>query len=232
MMTQTLGGFCRALLDDDPHRQALDPEQLAARFVDHFGLSARPTLEELTDLAQRAGFGTVREGQMDGLKGAHVGQTGGEYHIYHRDDLWEGSKTQTILHEMYEIVVENMCEMHSPGMCSQNGPDPVICQQAERFAAAALMQPDIFLPYAQASGLDVISPPRCLRLRLLLGCPAPGRGGAGPAPAGGPVRAGGAGRPGGLDRGAVASVPRGEADGGLRGTPYPAAERTAGRDAP
>ena len=35
-----------------------------------------------------------------------------------------------------------------------SGPDPVICQQAERFAAA-LMQADIFLPYAQASGLDV-----------------------------------------------------------------------------
>ena len=31
----------------------------------------------------------------------------------------------------------------------------MICQQAERFAAAALMQPDLFLPYAQASGLDV-----------------------------------------------------------------------------
>ena len=30
-----------------------------------------------------------------------------------------------------------------------------MCQQAERFAAAALMQPDIFVAYAHASGLDV-----------------------------------------------------------------------------
>ena len=155
MMKNTLGGFCRILLDDDPDRQALDPEQLAARFVDYFGLSARPNLSELTGLAERAGFGTVREGQMDGLKGAHIGQPGGEYHIYHREDLWEGSKAQTILHEMYEITLERMAEIHSPGMPVPSGPNPVICQQAERFAAAALMQPDIFLPYSFASGLDV-----------------------------------------------------------------------------
>ena len=123
--------------------------------MDHFGLSARPTLEELTDLAERAGFGTVQDGKMDGLKGAHVGQPGGEYHIYHRDDLWEGSKAHTVLHELYEITLERMAEIHSPGMPVPSGPNPVICQQAERFAAAALMQPDIFLPYAQASGLDV-----------------------------------------------------------------------------
>ncbi|MYC37272.1 MAG: hypothetical protein F4X66_10235 [Chloroflexi bacterium] len=76
MTTQTLGGFCRELLDDDPYGQAIDPERLAGRFVDHFGLSARPNLVELIDLAERAGFGTVREGKMEGLKGAHVGQPG------------------------------------------------------------------------------------------------------------------------------------------------------------
>ena len=154
-MSETLGGFCRDLLDDAPYGQALDPETLAARFVDHFGLSARPNLSELTDLAERAGFGTVREGHMDGLRGAHIGQPGGEYHIYHREDLWEGSKAQTVLHEMYEITLEHMAEIHSPGIAVPSGPNPVICQQAERFAAAALLQPDIFLPYSFASGLDV-----------------------------------------------------------------------------
>ena len=157
MMEKTLGGFCRDLLDDDPYGQAIDPEQLAARFVDYFDLSARPTLEELTDLAERAGFGTVQDGKMDGLKGAHLGQPGGEYHIYHREDLWEGSKVHTVLHELYEITLERMAEIHSPGMPVPSGPNPVVCQQAERFAAAALMQPDIFLPYAQASGLDVVA---------------------------------------------------------------------------
>ena len=150
MMTKTLSGFCRHLLDDDPCRQALDPERVAAAFVDYFGLSARPTLEELNALAQRAGFGEVREEPMDGLKGAHVGQPGGEYHIYHREDLWEGAKAQTVLHELYEIVLENMPETDSSGPWDRS-----VCPQADRFAAAALMQPDIFLPYARASGLDV-----------------------------------------------------------------------------
>ena len=149
-MSETLGGFCRHLLDDDPCRTPLEPEGMAAAFVDYFGLSARPTLEELTALAQRAGFGEVREEQMDGLKGAHVGQPGGEYHIYHREDLWEGAKAQTVLHELYEIIVEHMTEMHT-----LDAPDRSVCPQADRFAAAVLMQPDIFLPYAQASGLDV-----------------------------------------------------------------------------
>ena len=101
---------------------------------------------------------------MEGLKGAHLGQPGGEYHIYHREDLWEGSKAQTVLHELYEIVLERMAEIHSPGMPVPSGPNPVICQQAERFAAAVLMQPDIFLPYAQASGLDVAT------LHKVFGC--------------------------------------------------------------
>ncbi|MXY46048.1 MAG: ImmA/IrrE family metallo-endopeptidase [Chloroflexi bacterium] len=129
---------------------------MAARFVDYFGLSVRPSLEELNDLAEQAGFGTVREGQMDGLKGAHVGHPGCEYHIYHRDDLWEAAKAQTILHELYEITLDRLAEIHSHGVPVPSGPDPVICRQAERFAAAVLMQPDIFLSYAQASGLDLV----------------------------------------------------------------------------
>ena len=40
----------------------------------------------------RAVFGEVRDREMDGLKVVHIGQPGGEYHIYHRQDLWEGSK--------------------------------------------------------------------------------------------------------------------------------------------
>ena len=149
-MSETLGGFCRRLLDEDLSGIGPDPEAMAARFVEYFCLPIRPTLDQLTVLAQRAGFGTVREGQMEGLKGAHVGQPGDEYHIYHREDLWEGAKAQTVLHELYEIIVENMAEMHT-----HDAPDRSVCPQADRFAAAALMQPDIFLTYAQASGLDV-----------------------------------------------------------------------------
>lgn len=151
-MTEILSGFCRALLDDHERGILLDPESVAARFVDHFNVSAIPTLDELTDLAHRTGLGTVLEGKMDGLRGAHIGQPGGEYHIYYRDDLWEGSKAQTLAHEIYEIILERMGVKDSGGE-----PDPLVCLQAERFAVAVLMQPGVFAPCAQASGLDVVA---------------------------------------------------------------------------
>ena len=46
-MTETVGGFCRDLLDDHEQGRRLDPEIIAARFVDYFRVPARPTLEEL-----------------------------------------------------------------------------------------------------------------------------------------------------------------------------------------
>ena len=150
MTTNTLGGFCRDLLDGDLSGIGPDPEAMAAAFVDHFALSARPTLAELTGLMERAGFGTVRDGHMEGLKGAHIGEPSGEYHIYHRSGMWEGTKAHTVLHEAYEIIHETMCDLHS-----ERPPDRTVCREADRFAAAVLMQPDIFLSYAQASGLNV-----------------------------------------------------------------------------
>ena len=81
-----------------------------------FGVSDIPTLDELTGLARRTGLGEVlEERKMDGLKGAHIGQPGGEYHIYYRDDLWEGSKAQTLAHEIYEIILEHMGVKDSGG---------------------------------------------------------------------------------------------------------------------
>jgi hypothetical protein len=53
---------------------------------------------------------------------------------------------------MYEIILEHL------GIRKSGGPlDPVVCLQAERFAAAALMQPELFSAYAHASGLDVVA---------------------------------------------------------------------------
>ncbi|MDE2937404.1 MAG: ImmA/IrrE family metallo-endopeptidase [Chloroflexota bacterium] len=150
-MSEILGGFCRDLLEDHEQGIRLDPETVAARFVSWFGVSAIPTLDELTGLARRTGLGEVLEGKrMDGLRGAHIGQPGGEYHIYYRDDLWEGSKAQTLAHEIYEIILENMGVKDSG-----SEPDPLVCLQAERFAVSVLMQPDIFAPCAEDCGLDV-----------------------------------------------------------------------------
>ena len=152
-MSEIVGGFCRDLLDDYERGVRLDPEAVAARFVGWFGVSATPTLEELKSLARRTGLGEVLAGRnMDGLKGAHIGQPGGEYHIYYRDDLWEGSKAQTLAHEVYEIILENMGLKDSG-----SEPDPLVCLQAERFAVSVLMQPTVFAPCALDCGLDVVA---------------------------------------------------------------------------
>ena len=151
-MTGTVGGFCRDLLDD--HEGGLRPgtEGAAARFVEYFQIAARPDLDELTALVRRAGFGEVAEMSLEeGLKGVHFGTAGDEYHIYYRDELWQGSKEYTVL-QMYEIMHETLCELHS----GTRAPTKV-CREADRFAAEVLMQPEGFRALAEAWRLDVAS---------------------------------------------------------------------------
>ena len=56
-----------------------------------------------------------------------------------------------MVHETYEIVHETLCDMESG-----SPPDRKVCTQAERFAAAVLMQPRAFEPLALEWGLDVL----------------------------------------------------------------------------
>ena len=151
-MTVTLDDFCHRLLDDELFRERLEPERLAAAFADCFGLSGRPTVAGLTALLRDAGFGTVSGRELDGLKGVHFGAPRGEYDIYYRDDLWDGAKAHTVLHEAYEIIHETLCALHS-----DDPPERRVCREADRFAAAVLMPPETFTACALASGLDVVA---------------------------------------------------------------------------
>ena len=114
-MTVTLDDFCHKLLDDELFRERLEPERLAAAFADYFRLSGRPTVAGLTALLQDACFGTVSGRELDGLKGVHFGAPRGEYDIYYRDDLWEGAKVHTVLHEAYETRPEDRLDRHPAG---------------------------------------------------------------------------------------------------------------------
>ena len=150
-MTVTLDDFCHRLLDDELFRERLEPERLAAAFTEFFHLAARPTVMELAALLRDAGFGTVSGRELDGLKGVHFGAPRGEYDIYYREDLWEGAKAHTVLHEAYEIIHETLCALHS-----DDPPERRVCREADRFAAAVLMPRDTFTAYALVSGLDVV----------------------------------------------------------------------------
>ena len=149
-MNRTREDFCRRLLDDDP-REALDPERLAARFVRYFDVPARPTMDELRSLLKRTGFGEVSGRRHLDVKGIHYSAPGGGYDIHYREDLWAGTQDYSVVHETYEIIHETLCDMESG-----SAPEQAVCTQAERFAAAVLMQPRAFEPLALEWGLDVL----------------------------------------------------------------------------
>ena len=154
-MKETLSGFCRDLLDEHHCCPGQEPslEAVAARFVERFGVSARPTMEELKALLSDAGFGEVEEMSMEGSpKGLHVGIAGQECHIYYKEELWQGARDYTVLHEGYEIIHETLCDLDTGTEAKQK-----VCREANRFAAGVLMQPAEFRELAQASGLDVIA---------------------------------------------------------------------------
>lgn len=151
-MRETLYGFCRLLLEGVHFRRALNPEWMAAAFVDYFRVSNRPTMDELTILLRRAGFGHVTAMRLESLKGIHYSAPGGGYHIHYRKDLWAGAQDYTVLHEAYEIIHEALLQLYG-----RPRPERKICREAERFAAAVLMQPEVFLAMSRASGLDVLA---------------------------------------------------------------------------
>lgn len=128
-------------------------EAVAARFVERFGVSARPTMEELRALLRDAGFGEVEGMSMEGSpKGLHVGIAGQECHIYYKEELWQGARDYTVLHESYEIMHETLCDLNTGTKAEQE-----VCREANRFAAGVLMQPGEFRAHALALGLDVIA---------------------------------------------------------------------------
>ena len=152
-MTGTLDDFCDGLMRDESPARRMEPERLATDFPRFFGLSGRPTLDELAEVFERAGIGKVSPAKLPGaLRGIHYTLSDESYAIHYQDDQWEGSSEYTLFHEAYEIVYETLgkrgCEQPSKRK---------VCLDADRFAAAALMPADIFDAYARPSGLDVVT---------------------------------------------------------------------------
>ena len=152
-MTKTLNDFCRRLMDVGPPQEQRDPAGVADAFVCFFGLSLRPTMDELTGLLQKAGIGTVLGAPLSGsLQGLHYSAPGGGYDIHYREDQWAGAQEHTVLHETYEIICETLWDLRAGSL-----PVRDVCREADRFAAAVLMQPAVFAAYAEATGLDVVA---------------------------------------------------------------------------
>ena len=151
-MSASRENFCRDLLDDDLAIGNMSPEGVAARFVSYFCVPGRPTLPVLKALLEDAGFGAVSGAHLDSVKGLHVSAPGGGYDIYFRQDLSDGAKEHTVLHETYEIICETLCDQESGSPLNRS-----VCREADRFATAVLMQPEGFSLLAERSGLDVLT---------------------------------------------------------------------------
>ena len=150
-------GFCRKLMEDAGEwycQRRIGPERMAGEFVRFFAVSLRPTMDELKALLMRAGFGEVSEaGHLPGgMRGVHYTSPQGGYDIRYLKDQPEGARVHTVLHETYEIIHETLCDLHAA-----SPPPRTVCVEANRFAAAALLQPDAFSLFARASGYDVVA---------------------------------------------------------------------------
>ncbi len=157
-MTVTREDFCRKLLGAEAPHNILEPEYLAARFMGCFGISGNPKLEELRAALRRAWFREAYERQMDGLKVTHIGRPRGHYDTYYRHGLWEGSTNYTVLHEACEIIYETLWDM-----LTDSAPEHTVCREADRLAAAILMQPGVFGPMTSIMGLDVLALQKAFR---------------------------------------------------------------------
>ena len=152
IMAMTFDDFCDKLMSDDHPMERLEPEGFAAEFATYFHLPACRGLNRLAELFERTGIGKVSPAKLPGtLRGIHYTLPDGSYAIHYQEGQWAGTSEYTLLHEGYEIMYETLWDR-----CHNEAPEQKVCSEADRFAAAALMPPETFAAYAQASGLDVV----------------------------------------------------------------------------
>ena len=156
-MTATRDGFCRKFTEGEDEwscRRRISPERMAGEFVEFCGVSLRPTMDQLKALLREAGFGEVSEaGHLPGgMRGVHYTSPDGGYDIRYLADQSEGASVHTVLHETYEIIHETLCDLHSA-----SPPPRTVCVEANRFAAAVMLQPETFSLFARASGYDAVA---------------------------------------------------------------------------
>lgn len=151
----TLDGFCHRLAADRLLHRKLHPAAMAGEFVDYFDVPPFPRMKEITGLLSDAEIGrVVLSSETGGLRGYHVGTRDGGYLIHVDASESRVGQEHTALHEAYEVVRERLHDLH-PRIGHPVGAP--LCRQADRFAAATLMQPRWFSIFAEATGFDVVA---------------------------------------------------------------------------
>ena len=157
-MAKSLEGFCSTMFRTygSPGSIAYDIGTLAGQFVQYFGLSSYPNLIELKlllDLHHQ--MASIQPGHLGGLAGCHYLDELKKLCIEYEATDWLGRNEFTIMHELYEAVQETF-ERLVHGYQAHRDPT-TLCMKpyADRFAAAVLMQPDVFVAAILETGLDI-----------------------------------------------------------------------------
>ena len=154
MNSAMLDDFCHGLTGGWTPQDRLQPPEVARRFVGFFGFSPFPRMGEMVRVLETAGIETVADPNLEkGLRGMHLGTSHGTYIIRYDPSEPEGTREHTVFHETYEIIRERLADLH-PRLERPWG--KAMCRLADRFAAAALIQPRFFALFAETTGLDVM----------------------------------------------------------------------------
>jgi hypothetical protein len=165
-MAKSLNDFCALMLKTygRPEAIAYDIGDLANHFVEYFDLSSYPNLMELKlllDLHHQ--MASIQPSSMGGLSGCHYLDSFKKLNIEYAATDWQGRIEFTIVHECYEAIQETFEDIVQGYKAYRDSDEPSCMKPfANRFAAAVLMQPEVFLPVLLESGLDIFS----LRLRF------------------------------------------------------------------
>jgi hypothetical protein len=159
-MTKSLESFCISMLRiySRPESIAYQIGALANHFVQYFGLSSYPNLIEIKLLLDNHHkLASIQPGQLGGLPGCHYLDEVKKLCIEYEATGWLGRNEFTIMHECYEAIQETF-ERLVPGYKAHRD-STTLCMKpyADRFAAAVLMQNNVFSAALKEAGLDVCS---------------------------------------------------------------------------
>ena len=153
-MIFSLSGFSEELIESGSPVWSFGPARIAKEFVRYTGLSAFPDFGELTARLLSMEIGSILPSNHlpRDMRGIHYRLDSGAYTIRYAMGAGEGARNFTVLHETHEIIYEILADI-----VGQPVPRRRACREADRFAAAVLMQPGPFSAYALATGLDVMA---------------------------------------------------------------------------
>ena len=155
-MPLSLQDFCEAMLVIYGRPEAMDVGALAGQFVESFGLSSNPDLEELQlQLDAYNRVASIQPGHLGGLAGCHYLDRRKRLNIEYEANDWEGRTEFSVVHECYEAIQETFEDL-VPGYRARRNPSNLCMNpEADRFAAAVLMQPEVFTAAVMQTGLDI-----------------------------------------------------------------------------